>query len=182
MILIPGDKLGDVTIKYITLVRGGKQTTLKSYYKAKVGDIIIARVIDKNPNAYLVDINGITLASISITNFKESLKVGDYVLSEVISVQGTTVILAGKKKLEGYIFTINPHKIPRVIGKNNSMLKMIKEKLNVEIIPAKNGRIFLKGDIKAVKRAINVIKIIEENSQRKSLTEYISKLIENEKI
>lgn len=182
MILIPGDKFGEEKLKYITLVREGKHSALKSFYKAKVGDKIIAKVIDKNPNVYLMDINGVTLASLSVNNIKEKLKIGDYVLCSVVSVIGTNVSLSGIKKLDGYIYTINPYKIPRLIGKNGSMLKLIKEKLNIEIIPAKNGRIFLKGDLKNVMKAIKIIDIIEENSQVKGLTEYIMKILNDEEI
>ncbi len=48
----------------------------------------------------------------------------------------------------GSVIDISHVKIPRVIGRNGSMISMLKKELNVSIFVGQNGRIWLKGDDK----------------------------------
>ncbi len=69
-------------------------------------------------------------------------------------------------------------KIPRIIGKNSSMLNMLKELLKVDIIVGQNGRIYINGDEINVLRTVNAIRFIEENSYKRGLTEKVKGMIE----
>jgi len=83
------------------------------------------------------------------------------------------------KKLEGgRLIKINPTKVPRVIGKKASMITMIKEKTDCQILVGQNGLIWLKGDPKGEILAVNAIKKIEKESHLNGLTEGIERFID----
>jgi len=86
-------------------------------------------------------------------------------------------------KLEGgIVISVSPKKVPRVIGKNSSMINTIKSVLNVNIIVGQNGRIWISGnDRKSELLAIKAIKIIEKYSHKKRLTITIKKFLEKNK-
>lgn len=179
MILIPGEKYNNISIKVITLLRDEKLTALKSFYKPKIGDKIIGRVMEVNLSNIILDIKYFNYATLSTKNINKNVKIkeGDYLLCEIIGIFKNNISLTFHKKLKGYVYYIDPSKIPRLIGKNGSMLNLIKEKLELKITIGKNGYILINGDLEKIKRFIDIVNIIENNAQRKGLTDYISKLL-----
>lgn len=181
MILIPGDKYENIDIKAISLVRDNKVAMLKSFYRPKIDDKVIGRVVEVNPSNIIVDIGYINYATLPTKNINpniKNIKEGDYLLCKVVTILKGNITLSAEKKLsKGYIYYLNPFKIPRLIGKNGSMLKMLKEKLGIKIVIGKNGYIYLSGDLDKIKKIIEAINIINENSQRKGLTEYLNKIL-----
>lgn len=181
MILIPGEKYNNIDIKVVSLVRDNKISMLKSFYRPKIDDKVIGRVIEVNPSNIIVDIGYINYAVLPIKNINpniKNIKEGNYLLCKVVSILKGNVTLAAEKKLsKGYIYYLNPFKIPRLIGKNKSMLNLLKEKLQIKIIVGKNGYVYLNGDLDKVGKAMQAINIINENSQRKGLTDYINKIL-----
>jgi exosome complex component RRP4 len=47
---------------------------------------------------------------------------------------------------DGRIIKINPHKVPRVIGKEGSMVSLIKSETGCEITVGQNGAIWIQGE------------------------------------
>ncbi|MGC9132812.1 MAG: KH domain-containing protein [Nanopusillaceae archaeon] len=208
MIVIPGDIVknkdentyennGKYYSKYLGLLEEKgekiKITRLFGYYIPKLNDIVIGKVIDVTPIGWLIDINSqylgyLLLKDMNIENIdpNDLYTYEDYVLCQIIKITKNKIInLIAKKKEklnDGLIIDVDPMKIPRIIGKNSSMINMLKELLKVEIIVGQNGRIYINGEETNVLRTVNAIKFIEENSYKKGLTEKVKEMIEKNKI
>ena len=198
MILIPGDSLKKKDInsyerennyysKYILLVNEDKTTRLFGYYMPEVDDIVIGKVIDVLSNGWIVDINSPYMGKLSLkdigTDPNDLYTYGDYILCQIVKVTKNKLIdleIKKKEKLnDGLILKVDPARIPRLIGKNSSMLNLIKENLKIDIIIGKNGRIYLNGDVKDVSKAVDIIRFIINNSYKMGLTEKVKEILEN---
>ena len=80
-----------------------------------------------------------------------------------------------RKLKGGVVIKITPSKVPRLIGKQGSMVNLIKEKTGTVIRVGQNGLVWLDGE--KVEKAIKAIKLIDEKSHIYGLTEGISKLL-----
>jgi len=177
-----------------------KITPLNGIYIPNKGDIVIGKIIDVYPNGWLVDINspyvGFILIKDATDRFiditKDDLNTiftyRDFIVAKILNVMRNKIINLttrekGLGKLEGgVIISISPKKVPRVIGKNSSMINTIESILNVKMIVGKNGRIWIKGnDRKSELLAIRAIRMIEKYSHKKRLTITIKKFLEKNK-
>ena len=198
MILIPGDSLKKKDInsyerennyysKYILLLNEDKTTRLFGYYMPEVNDIVIGKVIDVLSNGWLVDINSPYIGKLSLkdigTDPNDIYTYGDYILCQIVRMTKNKLIdldIKKKEKLnDGLILKVDPARIPRVIGKNSSMLNLIKEYLKIDIIIGKNGRIYLNGNINDISKAVDIIRFIINNSYKRGLTEKVKEILEN---
>ena len=198
MILIPGDNLrkkdsnsyeidNNYYSKYILLVKEDKTTRLFGYYMPEVNDIIIGKVIDVLSNGWIIDINSPYLGKLSLKEIgvdpNDLYTYGDYILCQIVRMTKNKLIdleIKKKEKLnDGLILKVDPARIPRLIGKNSSMLNLIKEYLKIDIIIGKNGRIYLNGSINDVYKAIDIIRFIINNSYKSGLTEKVKEILEN---
>jgi len=198
MILIPGDSLrkkdsnsyeknNNYYSKYILLVKEDKTTRLFGYYMPEVNDIIIGKVIDVLSNGWIIDINSPYLGKLSLREIgvdpNDLYTYGDYILCQIVRMTKNKLIdleIKKKEKLNnGLILKVDPVRIPRLIGKNSSMLNLIKEYLKIDIIIGKNGRIYLNGNINDVFKAVDIIRFIINNSYRSGLTEKVKEILEN---
>jgi exosome complex component RRP4 len=185
-------KLGLVNISG----RAIKLVSLSGRYLPKYGDKIIARVTDITMSGWIVNINSAYSAFLSMrdasTRFIKKgddltkyFDVGDYVRAKVINVTSQNLIdltmkEPGLSKLrEGRIIKINPHKVPRVIGKEGSMVSLIKKKTNCNIIVGQNGLVWISAenfDNELI--AEQAVKKIEQESHLGGLTDRIEKFLD----
>jgi len=198
MILIPGDNLKKKDInsyerennyysKYILLVSEDKTTRLFGYYMPEVNDIVIGKVIDVLSNGWIIDINSPYMGKLSLKDTgvdpNDLYTYGDYILCQIIKMTKNKLIdldIKKKEKLnDGLILKVDPARIPRLIGKNSSMLNLIKEYLKIDIIIGKNGRIYLNGAVNNVLKAVDIIRFIINNSYKRGLTEKVKEILEN---
>jgi len=198
MILIPGDNLKKKDInsyerennyysKYIVLVNEDKTTRLFGYYMPEVNDIVIGKVIDVLSNGWIVDINSPYMGKLSLKDTgvdpNDLYTYGDYILCQIIKMTKNKLIDLDIKKKEklnnGLILKVDPARIPRLIGKNSSMLNLIKEYLKIDIIIGKNGRVYLNGNVNDISKAVDIIRFIINNSYKKGLTEKVKEILEN---
>jgi exosome complex component RRP4 len=198
MILIPGDNLrkkdsnsyekdSNYYSKYILLVKEDKTTRLFGYYMPEVNDIIIGKVIDVLSNGWIIDINSPYLGKLSLKEIgvdpNDLYTYGDYILCQIVRMTKNKLIdleIKKKEKLnDGLILKVDPVRIPRLIGKNSSMLNLIKEYLKIDIIIGKNGRIYLNGNINDISKAVDIIRFIINNSYKSGLTEKVKEILEN---
>lgn len=214
-LVLPGDFLSDGKLKAGsgTYVDNGKifaaQVGIKSIrsnfvnvvplagqYIPKVGDQVIAIIMDIGPSNWLTEINSPYPAPLHITevpwrvDFGDTaryLKVGDVILGKVLMVDEVkhvqvTMKERGLRKLQGgQIIEISHSKVPRVIGRNGSMIQMIKEYTNCRIIVGQNGRIWLDGDSEGIAIAAKAILIIDKDAQCLGLTEKLKAFLESSK-
>ena len=81
----------------------------------------------------------------------------------------------------GMIIDVSPKKVPRIIGKNKSMINMLRDKTECKIIVGQNGRLWLNSDnIDNLNFAIGIIRKIEAESHISGLTDKIGNLIDKE--
>jgi exosome complex component RRP4 len=86
----------------------------------------------------------------------------------------------GLRKLQGgQIVEISHSKVPRVIGKNGSMIQMIKTYTNCRIFIGQNGRIWMDGNMEDMVHAMQAIKMIDEGAQTLKLTERVKEFLES---
>ena len=182
---------------------------LRGFYTPRPGDKIIALVTDKNPVKYRCDINskeeGILKPKNTVKrgkprgfrggapdhhdNSTEKYDIGDILIVKVLSadrLNSPELTTVGKylgKRRDGLVISIDTPKIPRVIGRSGSMIKMLKNLTNCNIFVTQNGRIWLKGeDIAHERLLIDAIRKIEKEAHTVGLTDRMSKYIENEKM
>lgn len=173
-----------------------KVIPLSGRYIPKRDDPVIGIIREVRYNTWEVDINspypGILLLGDAVEKFvdlsKESLtkyyNVGDTLICKIKNVDDNMNVYLttrgpGLRKLnEGRIIEVQPTKIPRIIGKNASMIKMIKEYTRSRIFVGQNGRIWIHGGNEDL--AIKVIKIIEREAHISGLTDKIRGILEKE--
>ncbi len=116
-------------------------------------------------------------------------EIGDVLVVKVLSADRlnkpelTTVGKYLGKKNGGIVISIDPPKIPRVIGRSGSMIKMLKNLTKCNIFVTQNGRIWIRGDnIKNERLLIDSIKKIEREAHTSGLTDRIQAYIESEKL
>ncbi|MAG50112.1 RNA-binding protein [archaeon] len=169
---------------------------LTGKYVPKVGDIIIGRIIDMNFNGWVVDIGCSYDAVLSIRSVQEYVErdddltkyysFNDIVVTKITKITRSKLIdLTTKgpglmKLVGGNIIEVTPSKVPRVIGKQGSMIDMIKKMTNCRITVGQNGRVWIQGDIKNTLIATKAIRKIERESHTPGLTDKIKELLEKE--
>jgi exosome complex component RRP4 len=114
------------------------------------------------------------------TNIRRYYDVGDIIYAQISDVKGGDVQLTmntpiARKLMEGVTVKITPSKVPRLIGKEGSMISTIKEKTKTIIRVGQNGVVWISGE--KVDKAIKAIKLIEEKSHIIGLTDEITKLL-----
>ncbi|MAG61204.1 RNA-binding protein [Candidatus Pacearchaeota archaeon] len=196
---LPGDytkKDGDnvVSNRYgLAEVRGRvvKILPISGVYEPRRGNTVIGRVSEINFSGWQIDIGGPWRAFLPLNecprfinrnNVAEFAGVGDVFNIKVWGVKQGSVDLSlksrGLGKLEdGRIIKINCHKVPRVIGKEGSMINLIKDKTSTEITVGQNGYVWLKGDIDGTRKAEEAIRLIEKEAASEGLTNKVEEFL-----
>ena len=168
---------------------------LRGKYIPKVGDVIIGRVTDVTISGWRVDTNSAYSAMLSMKEASTSFiqkgsdltkyfQIGDYIITKVINVTSQKLVDLtmkgpGLRKLRGgNIIKVSPIKVPRIIGKNGSMINMIKEYTNCKISVGQNGLIWIQGEPKKEIIVIKAVRMIEESAHLPGLTEKIKNYLE----
>lgn len=178
-------KISDVEISVIPLA--GK-------YLPKAGHMVIGKIKEVEITGWVVDINAPYLAYLPLgegvkefvdikkVDLSQFYDIDDWIYCEILKVPRNKIVQLTMrnekaKKLEGgVIVKITPYKIPRLIGRGGSMIKLISEKTKTEIIPGQNGIVWIKG--KNVEKAVEAILLIEKESYIYGLTEKITRMLE----
>jgi len=162
---------------------------LSGVYIPDVDDKVIGYIKGVEISGWSVDINSPYLAflplSEGVAEFVDSHRadlsrffdVGDIIFCKISkctkskTIQVSMRVIGAKKLYEGITIKVTPSKIPRIIGKNGSMVSLIKEKTGCDIIAGQNGVVWIRGEDKA--KAIEAILKIERESHTVGLTEKI---------
>jgi exosome complex component RRP4 len=157
------------------------------------GDLVVGKIVDVGASNWLVDINSPYPSPLHVNEvpwrveFGETRKfmtVGDIVLLMIVGVDETKRIQVsmqehGLRKLTGgMVMEISPSKVPRVIGKNGSMIQMLKNMTSCRIYVGQNGRIWIDGELDSIVRAVQAIRMIEDEAHSQGLTEKVKALLE----
>jgi len=172
-----------------------KLIPLSGVYYPKRGDVILGEVIDVNLNGWRIKINCAYEAFLSIKDATSKFirrgedltryfAIGDNIVVKIFNVTSQNLVDLtmdgqGLQKLgDGRIIRVNPHKVPRIIGKQGSMVSMIKKATGTRIIVGQNGIVWIAGSPDGEIIAINTIKMIETNAHTPGLTDKIKEHLE----
>ena len=174
-----------------------KIVALNSKYAPRKGDTVIGKVIDISSSIWVLNINHANDAILPLrdgsndyiprgADLRQYYDFDDYVVATVTKViNGGTVEISmkgpGLRKLsEGRILKVNPAKIPRIIGREGSMVSMVKGSTDCRIIAGQNGIVWISGaNPEKEIIAVEAIKMIEENAHRQGLTDEVKKFLDN---
>jgi exosome complex component RRP4 len=173
---------------------------LKAFYVPRVGDTVIGTIVEVGFNGWTVGINAPYQALLRASDvlsrpFKpqrddlsQVLNEGDLIVAKIVSYDRThdpqlTVGEPGLGKItRGQVIRITPTKIPRVIGRKGSMISMIKQETNCQIILGLNGTVLVTGKaVEDEELAVAALHKIEEESHTTGLTDRITRMLKEEK-
>jgi len=165
---------------------------LSGIYVPRREDKIIGFITSVEKVGWVVDINSPWEAFLSLSeavdefvdlkkvNITRYFDVGDVIYAQVVDTRRGDVQLSmntpiARKLRNGVTIKITPSKVPRLIGKEGSMINTIKEKTNTIIRVGQNGVVWISGE--KIEKTIKAIKMIDEKSHIFGLTDEISKLL-----
>ena len=166
-------------------------------YLPKRGDVIVGKVIDVTISGWRIDINSAYTAMLSMkdasvefiargADLTRYFTFGDYIVTNIVNVTSQNLVDLtmqgpGLKKLsEGMVITVAPNKVPRIIGKQSSMVSMIKDATGCKIIVGQNGVVWLQGEPEQELIAVAALRKIESESHISGLTDRIKLFLEEE--
>jgi len=173
-----------------------KVIPLSGVYQPRRGNVVIGVVENVTFNGWVVNIDTAQNAFLPLSEYPryvnkdevgEVMGIGEMIVAKIFSINqrgiDLTMRLKGLGKIDrGMILKINPNKVPRVIGKEGSMISMIKDETNCRITVGQNGLIWIDGDkIEDEIFSKKAINFITEKSFVSGLTEEIKKWFEGEK-
>ncbi|HEX17365.1 MAG TPA: RNA-binding protein, partial [Thermoplasmatales archaeon] len=80
----------------------------------------------------------------------------------------------------GTLIETEPTKVPRIIGKNASMITALKRYTNCRIFVGRNGRIWVDGSPEAIQKIERAIRLIEREAHTYGLTERVIALLQKD--
>lgn len=171
-----------------------KVVPISGAYYPRRGNTIIGTIVDVTFNGWLVDFGGAVNAFLGVSEvpryinrneLREYLDFGESVIVKVWDVKSRGVDVSMKMrgfgKIEGgMMMDIGPNKVPRIIGKEGSMVNMIKGATGCNITVGQNGRIWINGESLDMEIATRkIISFIADNVVVDGLTEKVEKFIKD---
>lgn len=167
---------------------------LSGVYFPRRNNVIIGTVCGITMNGWLIDFGGSQNAFLSLNEvpryinkneLKEFLDFGDSVIVKIWDTQSrgidTSIKQRGLGKIEGgMLMNVNPNKVPRIIGKEGSMVRLIRNATGCNLTVGQNGVVWIKSSkIENEILAKKIIEYIVENSVLVGLTEKVEEYIKS---
>ena len=205
---IPGDSTYKENEKIYAIRLGlvdynGKRVNvvaLKAFYVPAPGDLVIGKIVETTPGGWVIDIKAPQLARLrasdvversfkpETTDLPSIFDVGDLIIAKVVAYDRTrdpllTVREPGLGKImRGQLIEVTPTKIPRVIGRQGSMVGMIKKETGCQLTIGQNGWILISGRSPEDERlAVMALRKIEAESHTSGLTDRVTEMIKKER-
>lgn len=169
---------------------------LSGVYQPRRGNIVVGKVENVTFNGWVVDIDTSDYAFLPLSEvpryvnkneLEDVMNIGDMLVAKIEGIGKRGIDLSIRSKTlgkieEGIIVEINPNKVPRIIGKEGSMINLIKKETECNITVGQNGWIWIKSDkIENELLAKKIIMKIAEKSFINGLTEEVKEWINEEK-
>ena len=178
-------KEGSIIATVIGLVNETDTTVsvvqLEGKYVPQEGDVVIGVVTDEKFSGYVVDINSFYPSYISKREISEMIKNYSVVSVKVARVNeiNEVELIGPRVFFGGEVFEVSPVKVPRVIGKDGSMLNVLKAGTGSTIMVGRNGRIWAKGgNLLLLKEAVAKI---DREAHLDNLTNRMTEFLEKHK-
>ena len=173
--------------------------SLTGIYIPKIDDLIIGKIESIFGNSWFADINscyqGMLLGQDVFgrgsyptnSEMKNRLDKGDIIFAKIANFdrQREPLISIADKNLgkidSGELIKISPSKIPRLIGKQGSMIQTIEGSTNASITVGQNGLIVVSCDeTNGLLKALTAIRMIDEQAHIINLTDRVKKMLESD--
>ena len=175
-----------------------KLIPLSGRYNPKKYDTIIGKVIDVAMSGWRLETNSPYSAMLSMkeatsqfinrgADLTKFYDIDDYVSCKIVQVTSQKLVDVtmkgmGLQKLKGgRIINVSSNKVPRIVGKQGSMVSMIKDATKCNITVGQNGLIWINGPPEGELLAVKSIRKIEEESHLSGLTDKIKEFLEKNK-
>ena len=168
---------------------------IRGRYNPIEGDFVIGIILEAMASSWLVDINAAYPALLHINEVKWDVEFGetDHYLNMGDTVMAKVLQVDQEKKLQvtlkdrnlykvkgGTLITVEPSKVPRIIGKKASMISIIKKYTKSRIFVGQNGRIWIDGEAKDIKKTVEIIELIQKEALSYGLTNRIETLLKKD--
>lgn len=158
-IIIPGEKISNkperTSYVYVSegktfstvlgLKRGDRVIPFKGPYTPQFGDFVVGVVQDVKFTGYDIEINTPYPAFLHERMIRDKLDYGSIIFAKITAIDEVRGVDLGQAKVLkwGHLIEVPSTKIPRIIGKNNSMITMIRNATKCSIFVGKNGYIWV---------------------------------------
>lgn len=176
-----------------------KLIPLSGRYTPNKYDTIIGKVIDVNMSGWRIEINSAYSAMLSMkeatsqfinrgADLTKFYNIGDYVSCKIVQVTSQKLVdvtmkgMGLRKLRDGRIINAASNKVPRIVGKQGSMVSMIKDATKCNIMVGQNGLIWINGTPQGELLAVNAIRKIEVESHLSGLTDSVKEFLEKNKV
>jgi len=167
---------------------------LTGAYSPKRGDGVIAKIVEIIFQKWIADINSpyeaVLPLSEAVEGFVDLTKddltkhfnYNDLIFAEISNVNRQKQVQLSmrsqkcRKLWGGRLIKVTPAKVPRIIGKQGSMVEMIKKLTGTQIVVGQNGIVWVRGDNEDL--AAEAVLTIEKLSHKSGLTDYIKGMLE----
>lgn len=167
--------------------------SLSGRYEPARGDMVIGTIVEVGPSNWYVDIGAANDVGMHVNDvpwrveFGETAKylaVGESVLLKIVHVDEIKKAQVSMKDRQcrkltgGLIYEVSSSKVPRIVGRNGSMISLIKDATSVRLFVGQNGVIWLDGEPEDVALALEAIQKIEAEAHTTGLTERMKAWLE----
>ena len=172
--------------------------SLTGVYLPKIDDLVIGTIQYIHGNSWFADINscyqGMLLGQDVFgrgsyptkSEMEERLSKGDIIFAKIANSdrQREPLISIADQSLgkidSGELVKISPTKIPRLIGKQGSMIQTIEGSTNATITVGQNGLIVVSCDeTNGLLKALAAIRMVDEQAHLVNLTDKVKKMLES---
>ena len=198
-VIIDGDRAISTTVGFseVNDNRVGV-ISLTGFYIPKIDDLVIGKVISYSALSWEIDINSYYSAILpasdifgrdftsSRDNLSLKLAKGDLIAARIVNTgsREPLITISGQdlgKIDSGELVKISPSKVPRLIGKQGSMIQAIEGATNSSITIGQNGWIIVSNDeTNGLLKAIEAIRLVDEQAHVANLTDKVNKMFEFE--
>ncbi|MEM0150025.1 MAG: hypothetical protein QXW10_03965 [Candidatus Micrarchaeaceae archaeon] len=193
-IVFPGEYIGEAKRIYNTYIDHGKAYSkvlgiyegqgnaiipLEGAYVPHVDDEIVGIVTNERNGIYDIDIQHFDRCLLITDKRDELIEEGTVISATIRDIENKKTIIAEmpRRLKDGILIYVKPIKIPRVIGRSNTMIDMIRDYTKTIIVVGMNGLVWLKGGNTAL--AIEAILHVENEAHVEGLTNRIKLMLEN---
>jgi exosome complex component RRP4 len=172
-----------------------KTTPLAGRYLPAKNDVVIGRVSDILMSGWRIDINSPYSSVLPLkdatfdfikkgADLTEYFSLEDYVVCKITQVTSQNLIDVsmkgpGLRKLRGGQFIlVNAAKVPRIIGRQGSMVSMVKKGTGCQIAVGQNGIVWISGEPTSEIIAVEAVRKIEREAHVSGLTDNMKKFLE----
>ena len=153
----------------------GKLIPLEGPYEPLQDDYVIGFVAEVRFGGYDIDIASPYRAFLSSREMRTKLSLGEIVMVRINKIDEVRSMELGDVRplKEGILHRISPVKVPRLIGKKNSMINMIAQASGCRMLVGRNGLVFISSD-GDYNLAVQAITMIEALAHTQGLTDRVS--------